>query len=125
MDWKTYVLEMLPLVGGLIAIAITWGLMALAKKLKLHLDKEQVMDWVEKVVDFVEEWAAKKIKEDKATKPTSEEKHKTAVAAIRSKYPSLKDNEIEVMIGAALARSPGAGATGEEAVAPKVTDGEG
>jgi len=119
MDWKTNVIEMLPFIGGLIAVSLTWGLLALAKKLKLKIEKEQIMQWVTTVVDFVEEWAARKIKEAPESKPSGEEKAKVAIAAVKAEYPKLTDKQVEVLLGAAVARAPGVGATGEGTAAPK------
>ena len=103
--------EMIPIIGAALGVLITWAIMALARKYKLKLDQEQVKKYVDYVVKFVEEWAKKKVKAGEE-KPTAEDKHKTAVAAIKNEFPTLAADKIEVLLGASLAETDGAGATG-------------
>ena len=107
-EWKGMILTIIPYVGTVLAVVLTWAIMLGVRRWGWSWKQEQVRSWIDTVIGWVEEYAASKLKEEGKKLP-SEQKRAMAIDLIRAKFPSLE--YIDALLHSRLAASEEMGST--------------
>ncbi|WP_027715827.1 hypothetical protein [Desulfuromonas sp. TF] len=109
-----------PLAVALLSFLLSWLAKKAGDKFKLDFLKNQedlILATAKNAVGFVEEYAAKRLKEKgESFRLTGSDKLDLAASRVMAAFPKIDPVEVRERIEAVLGRSEGAGATGRQAI---------